>query len=154
MHTNGTNISHDMPHHANPNPPAATAAPQADEATHTLVLRHVVRTTGSETIDALLHWARLEFVNPELEPQQRGDALAPLAPAERLQLAKALPADVCAPLLQALELLPSSADAAVRACLPAARAAPDHHQPLRASSTTLNSTHSAPVPSAAHASSQ
>jgi hypothetical protein len=31
------------------------------------VVRHVVRGTGTECLDALLRWARLEFVDQELD---------------------------------------------------------------------------------------
>jgi hypothetical protein len=84
---------------------------QEDEATLTLLQRHLLRTTATEALDALLSWSQLEFGEEELAAAAAaaaGEAAAAPSssswtPASRSKLVKTLPPEVAQPLAQALE---------------------------------------------------
>lgn len=97
--------------HAQPQP---TFAPllccpcgvQEDEATLTLLQRHLLRTTATEALDALLSWSELEFGDEDVTAAAAGEAAVPSSswtPASRSKLVKSLPSEVGQPLTQALE---------------------------------------------------
>lgn len=90
--------------------PAAAAAlcAQEDEGTLTLLQRHLLRTTATDALDALLSWSQLEFGEEDVAAAAAaaGDAAAPSSswtPASRSKLVKTLPPEVAQPLAQALE---------------------------------------------------
>lgn len=83
---------------------------QADEATLTIMQRHLLRSTAADAVDCLLSWCKWEFGEQEL-PAAAGDAAAAAAvisfssPAERSNLVKSLPPEVGQPLARALDSL-------------------------------------------------
>lgn len=82
---------------------------QEDEGTLTLLQRHLLRTTATDALDALLSWSQLEFGEEDVAAAAAaaaGDAAAPgssWTPASRSKLVKTLPPEVAQPLTQALE---------------------------------------------------
>jgi hypothetical protein len=77
-----------------------------DEATLTLVQRHLLRTTATEALDALLCWADLEFAEEDMAAAAAtGEAAAPgsWTPATRSKLVRSLPSEVGQPLSAALD---------------------------------------------------
>lgn len=83
---------------------------QADEATLAVVQRHLLRSTGTDALDALLTWCKYEFVEQDAPGAVAADGAAAAAggcsfagPIERSAVVKALPPDVGQPMARALE---------------------------------------------------
>lgn len=97
---------------------------QDDEATLTLVQRHLLRGTATEALDALLSWSQLEFADDDATAAAAAatsaDATASSSssswtPATRSKLVKSLPPEVGQPLGKALEAT-GATDPQVRLC--------------------------------------
>lgn len=93
--------------------------PQEDEATQSLVQRHLLRGTATDALDSLLSWSQLEFGEDDLsaaaagEPTTSDPGSSSWTPATRSKLVKSLPAEVGQPLAKALEAA-GGVDAQVR----------------------------------------
>jgi hypothetical protein len=81
-------------------------SPQEDEVTLTLVQRHLLRTTATDALDALLSWSDLEFAEEDVPAAAAEEAAAlgiSWTPATRSKLVKSLPSEVGQPLSAALD---------------------------------------------------
>lgn len=80
---------------------------QEDEATLTLVQRHLLRSPATEALDALLSWAELEFGEEDAAggaaELSAAAANSSWTPATRSKLVKGLPAEVGQPLAKTVE---------------------------------------------------
>lgn len=81
---------------------------QEDEATLTLVQRHLLRGTATEALDALLSWSELEFGEDDVATataagEPGAASSSSWTPATRSKLVKSLPAEVGQPLAKAVE---------------------------------------------------
>ena len=96
---------------------ADEGAAAASAVTHTTVLRHIGRTSGSECVDLLYRWTRATYLPGDDDDEKDGMAgsdgavpLVPLSSSVRSRIAKACPADVAAGLSAAADAAATAPD--------------------------------------------